>query len=317
MNDDTHALFSMRFNGEGGVSEDSSDESAFLWRHIDIVDGDTEAWLIEELEIDPVVSHALVTEDTRPRSLRVGTGIMFIMRGFNFNEGADIDDLVSLRMWVDGDRAVTLRHRRLFAPRDVKAALENGLGPKDAGEFMVAITDALASRMAEGVHNLEARADDVEEEVLLGDPADLRERLADLRRELIGVRRHLGPQRDALTKLFSEELPWLTSENRARLREVKKHTTRYVEELDTARERAAITQEELNARIAEQMNTRMYALSVTAAIFLPLGLLTGLLGINVSGIPGSEHPAGFAAVCGLLLLVAVLQISLYRRLRWL
>jgi zinc transporter len=317
MNDDTHALFSMRFNGEGGVSEDSSDESAFLWRHIDIVDGDTEAWLIEELGIDPVVSHALVTEDTRPRSLRVGTGIMFIMRGFNFNEGADIDDLVSLRMWVDGDRAVTLRHRRLFAPRDVKAALENGLGPKDAGEFMVAITDALASRMAEGVHNLEARADDVEEEVLLGKPADLRERLADLRRELIGVRRHLGPQRDALTKLFSEELPWLTSENRARLREVINQTTRYVEELDTARERAAITQEELNARIAEQMNTRMYALSVTAAIFLPLGLLTGLLGINVGGIPGSEHPAGFAAVCGLLLLVAILQISLYRKLRWL
>jgi zinc transporter len=90
-----------------------------------------------------------------------------------------------------------------------------------------------------------------------------------------------------------------------------------VEELDTARERAAITQEELNARIAEQMNTRMYALSVTAAIFLPLGLLTGLLGINVGGIPGSEHPAGFAAVCGLLLLVAILQISLYRKLRWL
>ena len=244
MNDDKHALFSMRFNGEGGVSEDSSDKSAFLWRHIDIVDGDTEAWLIEELGIDPVVSHALVTEDTRPRSLRVGTGVMFIMRGFNFNEGADIDDLVSLRMWVDGDRAVTLRHRRLVAPRDVKAALENGLGPKDAGEFMVAITDALASRMAEGVHNLEARADDVEEEVLLGKPADLRERLADLRRELIGVRRHLGPQRDALTKLFSEELPWLTSENRARLREVINQTTRYVEELDTARERAAITQEE-------------------------------------------------------------------------
>jgi zinc transporter len=61
----------------------------------------------------------------------------------------------------------------------------------------------------------------------------------------------------------------------------------------------------------------MYALSVTAAIFLPLGLLTGLLGINVAGIPGAEYKGAFAIFCGLLVLIAVLQILLYRRLSWL
>jgi zinc transporter len=317
MSNDTQVLFSITLDGEGGVSAHSRDENAFVWTHIDIVDGDTERWLNEELAFDPVVSAALVAEDTRPRSLRIGTGLMLIMRGFNFNAGADVDDLVSIRMWVDANRAVTLRNRRLLAPRDVKEALESGRGPKDAGELVVALAAALVERMAEGVRNLEERADEIEEDVLSGTPADLRARIADLRRELIGVRRHLAPQRDALTKLFAEELPWLTSENRAQLREVANQTTRYVEELDTARERAAITQEELNARVAEQMNTRMYALSVTAAIFLPLGLLTGLLGINVAGIPGSEYKGAFAIFCGLLIVVAILQILLYRKLRWL
>jgi len=61
---------------------------------------------------------------------------------------------------------------------------------------------------------------------------------------------------------------------------------RHIEDLDAVRERAAVTQEELLSRLSEQMNIRMYVLSMVATIFLPLGFLTGLLGINVGGIPG-------------------------------
>jgi zinc transporter len=60
----------------------------------------------------------------------------------------------------------------------------------------------------------------------------------------------------------------------------------------------------------------MYVLSLVAAIFLPLGLMTGLLGINVGGIPWAEDPAGFAAVTGLLVLIAVGLVSLLRWMRW-
>ncbi len=50
---------------------------------------------------------------------------------------------------------------------------------------------------------------------------------------------------------------------------------RYVEELDAARDRAAAGQEELASRMAEQMNSRMYLLTIVAALFLPLGFVTG------------------------------------------
>jgi zinc transporter len=62
------------------------------------------------------------------------------------------------------------------------------------------------------------------------------------------------------------------------------------------RDHAAITQEELNNRSSEQVNKAIYVLSIVAAIFLPLGLLTGLLGINVFGIPGSENKWAFLVV---------------------
>jgi zinc transporter len=92
--------------------------------------------------------------------------------------------------------------------------------------------------------------------------------------------------------------------------------TRYLEDLDAARERAAVTQEELVSRLSEQMDNRMYVLSVVAAIFLPLGFLTGLLGINVGGIPGAEYKAAFAIFCTFLGAIAIIELIIFRKKKW-
>ena len=101
-----------------------------------------------------------------------------------------------------------------------------------------------------------------------------------------------------------------------RLREIGDRTTRYVEDLDAIRDRATVTQEELNSSLTEQMNKTMYVLSIVAGIFLPLGLLTGLLGINVGGIPGTENEWAFTVFCVLLLIIAGLQVWLFRHKKW-
>jgi zinc transporter len=64
--------------------------------------------------------------------------------------------------------------------------------------------------------------------------------------------------------------------------------------LDLARERIIVVQEELLSRVAQEQNSRIYLLSVVAAIFLPLTFVTGLLGMNVAGLPGTEDSSAFA-----------------------
>ena len=64
------------------------------------------------------------------------------------------------------------------------------------------------------------------------------------------------------------------------------------------------------------MNNRMYVLSVITAIFLPLGFLTGLLGVNVGGIPGGQKPAAFIVFCLILIILVVLQIVYFRWKKW-
>ncbi len=83
------------------------------------------------------------------------------------------------------------------------------------------------------------------------------------------------------------------------------------------RDRAAVIQDEIANRIAEHTNRNMYTLSVVAALMLPLGVITGLFGMNVGGIPLADNKSGFLAITLLLSAVVILQVLIFRRLRWL
>ena len=131
------------------------------------------------------------------------------------------------------------------------------------------------------------------------------------------LRRYLAPQRDALVRLHLEQVKGFKQAQRSVFRELAERVTRFVEDLDAVRERALVTQEEIAARLAEQMNARMYVLSLVAGVFLPLGLLTGLLGINVGGMPGERSPLAFWIVCLILVATGAGLVWGLRRLRWL
>lgn len=91
---------------------------------------------------------------------------------------------------------------------------------------------------------------------------------------------------------------------------------RYIEDLDAIRERAQIVKDELANGLADRMNKNLYVLSVIAAIFLPLGFLTGLLGINVGGIPGADNVSAFWVFVAGLFGIGGIQIATFKYLKW-
>ena len=173
-------------------------------------------------------------------------------------------------------------------------------------------------RMGGVINELEDKGAELEEAVLTVESHELRPMLASIRRDAINLRlrRYMAPRREAIARLQSEKVSWLAEEDRMRLRETYDRLTRYIEDLDAARERAAVTQEELISRLSEQMDNRMYVLSIVAAIFLPLGFLTGLLGINVGGIPGSEYKAAFFVFCALLVGLVIVEVVIFKKKKW-
>jgi len=103
---------------------------------------------------------------------------------------------------------------------------------------------------------------------------------------------------------------------RRRLQETLDRVIRYIEDIDTIRERAQIVKDELANALSDRMNKNLYILSVIAAIFLPLGFLTGMMGINIGGMPGVESDTAFWMFAGFLAIVSGVQVILFKWLKW-
>ena len=290
--------------------------TGLLWVHLNFTATEAQRWIREESHLEDVVADALLADESRPRVTAFDDGLLIALRGVNLNPGADPEDMVSLRIWADKNRVITTRRRKLLSVADLSIAIDQGKGPRTSGEFLEDVADRLMSRMGGVIDELEDREAELEEAVLTKESHELRPQLASIRRDAIYLRRYMAPQREAISRLQNEKISWLSDEDRVRLREVYDRLTRYLEDLDAARERAAVTQEELVSRLSEQMDNRMYVLSIVAAIFLPLGFLTGLLGINVGGIPGAEYKAAFAIFCLLLVGLIIIEIVIFKKKKW-
>ncbi len=320
---DNGLVHAVILDGKGGCREVGwpevrswTSEAGTIWVHLDRGDPNTQRWLKEESGLSTLAAEVMMEVETRPRAVPFRDGLLVILRGVNLNPGADPEDMVALRIWIEKDRIITMRSRRLMAIQDVRSALIESHGPMDAPDLLISVANRMVERMGPVVNDMGDMVDGLEDELLVSESREIRSQLRELRREAIRLRRYLAPQRDALARLQQEEQPWLSNAHKLRLRETADRVLRIVEELDEMRERAAIIQEELMSRLSEQMNKTMYILTVVASLLLPLSFITGLLGINVGGIPGADNHLGFAIVVVLMIVIGAAQYVIFRRLKW-
>ena len=288
-----------------------------LWTHFDIAEPGPDAWIEERAGLEPQIAAALLAEDTRPRSAPSRNGLLVVLRGVNLNPGAEPDDMVSIRVWLEQERIITTRRRRLQTSSEIRAAITAGEGPVSSGEFLCFLVERMVDRIGEAVDELDGQIDAVEETASDDNVMELRSRLTELRRETAHLRRFMAPQRDALDRLVRQPDPILREQDNLSIREQADRVQRFIEDLDLIRERGMMSQEELLSRLAYQQNQRVLLLSLVSCIFLPLTFLTGLMGMNVGGIPGADTAIGFIAVTSVLVSFGAAMTVWFKRRNWL
>lgn len=324
MSESDGLICAYRLDAAGGGEEfddwaslPAASEKTLDWIHLNRESVEAQEWLESGSALRPLVREALVADETRPRCTVYDEGVLLNLRGLNLNPGAEPEDMISVRLWLEPSRIISTRRNPLMAIQDVRDALEAHKGPRDIGGFVILLTDRLTARMEPLLDEIQDRLDELEDNIIADTRRELRNELARLRRRTILLRRYISPQRDALRTLANTDIDWLTRRQRDRLNEIADRVTRYVEDLDVVRDRAAILQDELTSMLSESMNRTMYLLSIVAVVFLPLTLVSGMLGMNVGGIPGEKWPWAFAFLCLAFLVVGLLEWWLIRKLKWL
>lgn len=316
----TCRVYDISPDGSGRLAQlaDPPPSAGYRWISGSPDDPDIAAWCAGNL--DPLAAGALLAPETRPRALVAGTGALILMRGVNLNPEQEVDDMVSLRCWIAPGLIITLRHRTVFALRDLTARIEAGDAPQSPQLFLDILAENLIARIETVSVELEDKVDSLEEAVFDEDVATSADyaRLAALRRRAIRLRRYVGPMSLALQELgrLLPGDPGETSRIRGRIHETANRATRSLEELDAARDRLMALADHIDMQQAARQQKNGYLLSLVAATFLPLGFITGLFGVNVAGMPGTDNELAFwVLTAGALLLALIFVVVLYWK-RW-
>jgi zinc transporter len=291
-------------------------EEGILWLHFDQRHQGAALWLREQSGLDPVTAEALLGGNPRPRAFIRSNVILISLRGV----GVDPDtrgETLSVQLWSDGRRIITFRAQNVWAIADIRRDLGRGYGPRNSGDFVAELADRLVGRMDDVIADVETETHRLGHAATRGNTGELVGELAQLRRRMLRLRRYLGPQRRALSVLASAKVDWLETDDRDQLRAVAEQRAEYSEGLDAALAITAITQDELLQRSSEKTERRIYTLTVLTVIFMPLGFITGLLGVNLAGIPDATDPMAFLFLCGLLVVIVLGQLLILRLKGWL
>jgi zinc transporter len=290
--------------------------AALNWKHLDFSRPEEADWIRQHSGIPESYAEALLEDDTRPRVVQHESGILVLLRGVNLNPGAEIEDMIAIRVWIEDDRVISTSRRPLRSIETIANEAESGSGLCVPGDFLVRLSDLLVEFIAETVDQIEDSLHEAESSEDSRGAIVKHSPFSRIRRQTTRIRRYLAPQRDALDRLSKMTDSTFSTDHLNEFREQAHRLTLILENLDLVRERAMIAQEELLAVIAHEQNTRMLLLSIVAVIFLPLSFVTGLMGMNVAGLPGMVYQGSFWILAVIMLLITAFILVALKRKDW-
>jgi zinc transporter len=308
----------VQFDGRGGVRKlEEAEEATFATpaKGFALISGNSRApefkvWLKREL--GDFNADLITVPSTRSRCTVLDDRALVVLRVAR--PGADPEDVGRqlLTLWIEKGRVITASELNIVEFLGITQWQQTHHAPVSPADLVARLALRAADRIEPLIERMGDSLDTIEEALMLNRAGDSRSRLAHLRRTLINMRRLIWPQRDVLTTLEIEDLSFFTARDRVRLREAAARTARLGDEMQTLSERAVLVHEQLLDTRAEQMNQTMLLLAAATVVLMPLTVISGILGMNVEGIPFHDSPYAFWIVTGFL---GVLGVAIYLFMR--
>lgn len=305
-------IFSYSFNEDGSsfkLDENSAakeiENDGLAWAHIDSENNNSAKWLQKEVGyLDHLVIDALLARETRPRIMEFPQGLLIILRSVNLNKDAEPEDMVSLRIWIDNQRIITIQRRDVKAVYEIAESLDAGKKIKSSGEFLYNLLYQILQKTSPFLYNMNERIDELEDRILTTHDMKFREKILQIRTQSAVFKRYLLPQREVILRLRNTEQNWIDSWAKRHFQENFDQISHLIEEVEEATSRSQILHDELANAMTERLNKSMYKLSMISLIFMPFTFITGLFGMNVEGIPGANSPHAFY-ICSAVMIIMI------------
>lgn len=274
-------------------------------------------------ELHPLLLEDVVNVHQRPKVDRYGEQLFITLR-MDARSKAMRTEQVS--MFVGQGFVITFLEDPgdCFEPVRKRLRESDGLIRRRGADYLAyALLDASVDSYFPLLEEFGDRLETLEDEVLLRPTPEIVSRIHDAKQQLRILRRIIWPLRDAMNELARDSSSTIIAdETRVYFRDLYDHTVQIIDIVETYRELGSDLVDLYLSSQSNRMNEIMRVLTVISTIFMPLGFLVGLYGMNFDtrspwNMPELGWRYGYLMVWGVLLAVTTVLLVFFHRRGWL
>jgi magnesium transporter len=191
------------------------------------------------------------------------------------------------------------------------------MGNRGTGFLLYSLLDSLVDGYFPVLDVIAEQADSLEETVLLHGQPGLQAEILQLRRDLLMIRRVVGPERDVMNVLVRRDPPLFSQREIIYFQDVYDHLLRVTDSVDIDRDMLSSVLDANLSMVSYTLNIVVKRLTASSIILMSITLIAGIYGMNFVHMPELDWRYGYPFALLLMVVVAVAEISIFRRIGWL
>lgn len=305
---DDEQLLSVVASGEG-----------VLWLDIDDPDPTDRTLLIDGFGFHPLAVQASIEQGIQSSRIEGFDNYLYLsVRGIDYTLKEDVLQTIDLGMFVGRNFVVTVRDVYMPSVEAVRKLVESDVKRLMSNSSLLAHAhlDALIQLTQPALERMSDHADAIEEQAIENPSEAVLAEIMTLKRSCLSLNRALVPQREVLSRLGRREFGLIAKDADLYFRDLFEDLLRVQTTNDIIRERADTSLATYLSAVSNRQNEFMKVLSIVATIFMPLGLVAGIFGMNFQYMPGLDYRWGYYVIWGLTLFAIALTLWLLWLRRW-
>ena len=308
------------YGGEELIDTWRESTDSYLWLDIDSHDKEQELLLLKKMGC-----HSLAIRDAQrdrhPPKIELFKDYIFMLyRGIYQPEDNLLFEHLQISMFVGTNILITSHAKNSISIEHLFGAEgENYLG-KSPMTLALRIFHYSCGIYLKNLFEFEEKLETIEDQFQLGGDDKMMQEITLYRSRLIKLKRTFSYQSN-----IGSELKILVTDDTAIINQAELHTVIDVHErierlLSLSQMHYDICSDLINGYLSiasHQLNATMRVLTVITAIFIPLGFLAGVYGMNFDYIPELKVTHGYFYLLGFMAFLATILIVFFKKKRWL
>jgi magnesium transporter len=308
------------------------DNRMVTWINIDgLGDVDALTLLGEKFKLHPLALEDVLNTGQRPKIEHTGDYVFVVAQMVYQDRDRTIcGEQVSL--FFGKNFLITVQEEGTYDVFDpVRERIRTGRGTirKAKADYLAyALLDSIIDHYYPVLEAVGADIEELEDELLNKPSREMMHSLHDYKRSLTQMRRFVWPLRDVVNGMLHEPSGYITPPTKVFLRDCYDHTVQLMDLVESYKELTTSLMELYHSSVGLRTNEVMRVLTVITSIFIPLTFIVGVYGMNFapetadgkklpSNMPELYYPNGYVTVMGVMAAIAVIQLILFRKMKWL